>query len=80
MSKVLLVNKQNRNIYVTYDAENFVNVTTNKGGAVTPEQARNSFAIPMQLNAMNERNPNVLKLVNLLNLSLEKSNETENIS
>ena len=73
MSKVLLVNKHNRNIYVTYDAENFVNVTTGVNGTATAEQAKNTFTLPMQLNAMNEKNPNILKLIHSLNLSLEKS-------
>lgn len=73
-SKAIVVNKQNRNIYVTYDGSSYVNVTTGISGTVTEDQAKNTFAIPVHLNSMIEQNPNVLKLISKLNLSLEKTN------
>ena len=68
----IVVNKQNRNIYVTYDGGTYVNATTGISGTVTEEQAKNTFAIPVELNSMIEQNPNVLKLITSLSLSLEK--------
>lgn len=73
-SKAIVVNKQNRNIYVTYDGATYVNATTGVSGTVTEEQAKNTFAIPVELNSIIEQNPNVLKLISKLNLSLEKTN------
>ena len=69
---VLLRAKGNNGIYATTDGERYENLTQGVCGRIEPEEAGRLFAIPLELNLLAQRNENLIKLITLLKLAVEK--------
>ncbi len=75
----LVIGKKNKEVYQYLDGDVFKNLTRGRSGKLKPEDAQKLFVIPIQLNLMAERNPNIIDLISTLGMSLEDYSEEEKI-
>lgn len=67
----LVVAKKTRDIYQYHGEEKYENITTGNKGKLKDEDAKRLFSIPMTLNIMAEKNPEIINMIKKLNLKLE---------
>lgn len=77
---LLVVDKTRRFIYklIDIDKDEYENISTNKIGVISKKDAVLKLAIPITLNSMVQKNPEIINLISKLNLQLETSNEDVN--
>ena len=77
---LLVVDKTRRFIYklIDIDKDEYENISTNKFGVISKKDAVIKLAIPITLNSMVQKNPEIINLISKLNLQLEPSNEDVN--
>lgn len=71
---VVLINKATGDVYRHEGEQVFTNLTTKAKGEITPDIAQKHLMFPVRLNAMIDKNPALLVLIDKLNLSV--TNET----
>lgn len=74
----IVVSKKTRDIYKYHGDTKYENITTGAKGKIKDEDANKHFAIPIILNSMVQKNPEIINLISKLNLQLEESNEDVN--
>ena len=74
----IVVSKKTRDIYKYHGDTKYENITTGAKGKIKDEDANKHFAIPITLNNMVQKNPEIINLISKLNLQLEPSDEDVN--
>jgi len=74
----IVVSKKTRDIYKYHGDTKYENITTGAKGKIKDEDANKHFAIPITLNSMVQKNPEIINLISKLNLQLEPSDEDVN--
>ena len=74
----IVVSKKSRDIYLYHGDTKYENITTGAKGKIKDEDANKHFAIPITLNSMVQKNPEIINLISKLNPQLEPSNEDVN--
>jgi hypothetical protein len=74
----IVVSKKTRDIYKYHGDTKYENITTGAKGKIKDEDANKHFAIPITLNSMVQKKPEIINLISKLNLQLEESNEDVN--
>jgi len=67
----LVIDKKNINIYQYHGDDIWENLTTGKSGKVRPEDAKRWFKVPLVLNAMVIKNPNLVTLIRIFRFQYE---------
>jgi len=69
--RCLVRNKTTSHIYAYQGSNRWRNLTTGDEGTATPEQAKQSFTIPLNLNNMAAANPLLTQLITTLGLAID---------
>lgn len=75
MSKhiALLKTKISGHIYLTDDVMNYENLTNGGSGKIPDTMVKSSMIIPLKLNQMAMKNPNLIKLIRIAGLAIEQN-------
>lgn len=75
--KGLLVGKKNREVYQPLENDYYKNLSNGRMGRIKLEDAQRLFVIPIALNKMAEKNPLLLRLIEVGSFSLESYTDEE---